>query len=616
MLRLALTILVLTSLVPTARHARACGGFFCNAQTPVPIVQAGERVLFAPHDGRVTMHIEIVYSGDPTKFGWILPIAELPMDAAGRPLPLDKAVEISSQLLFTTLQSLTDPRFVLVRDPDDTTTCPSPPFSVETTAETESSPLFDASTGNPPVTVLQEAAIGPYDAQLIQADRSDALYTWLGENGYIQDPKAQPILDHYLQKGFKFLGIRLQSGRTTGELRPLAITLGEDAPCVPLVLTQIAATPDMPILVWVLGQSRAIPKNFLHAVIDERAFPFPGGAGYQSLVTQAIIDAGRRAWVTEYAGDSSPLLGSWLRPDTSFASAHGAKNLAEILDALANIGVPISDPDVAAIVRSNVRRPEDLRGFPFGNCMQCQGCDWAEASCEQQGLPNADHVTTDAEFYSAITYWAGLAAEGQVALDVDVQALIQAFEDELFTPRRNIALLFQNAPYLTRFFTLIDPEDMTRDPVFAFNPDLPEVSNVHTAMFDVISCDGTVRVTYATGRPYLQSCPGCVGFGGNIPAVPGVSALFQPEVLDESGPPVAIALDQVAEVDRILDNALPGLPTLPPGFEAKPDDPIDPPATVPDPTRDSGCSGGSTTLIGLLGLARYLQLKRPRRTNA
>ena len=32
---------------------------------------------------------------------------------------------------------------------------------------------------------------------------------------------------------------------------------------------------------------------------------------------------------------------------------------------------------------------------------------------------------------------------------------------------------------MTRLFTTLSPEEMTKDPVFSFNPDLPEVSNEH-----------------------------------------------------------------------------------------------------------------------------------------
>lgn len=599
---------LLASVAPfiTPPPARACGGFFCNASTPVPIVQAGERVLFAPHDGLVTMHIEIVYQGDPTQFGWILPVAELPMGTNGQPLPLDEAVEVSSQALFPLLQARTDPQFVLNRAAGDGAVCSGPEgnggFFDSSVQDTTAS--ADAGV-QPPVVVLQEAAVGPYDAQLIEAQSSDALYLWLADNGYLQDPNAQPILDHYVSKGFKFIGIKLQSGKTTGDLRPLAITLGEDAPCVPLVLTQIAATPDMPILVWVLGNARAVPKNFIHAQIDERALTWPGAFDYQSALTRALDEAGRRAWVTEFAGSTEPFRGSLFPAGTSTDALHRATHLEALLVALGNLGIATNDPDLQAVLRERVPRPEGLRGYPFGNCMQCQSCSWAEDSCAQQGLPNDSHETTDAELYGFISYWAGLDAAGTIDLGVDVAALADALEREVIASRRSLEALFADATTLTRFFTLISPDEMSRDPIFAFNADLPDVSNVHTATWSLVDCESNRgRITYPDGTTLTADCGGSCRFGfAQFQPVQGVSPLLYPEVLDESGDPIRFAKSQVEEVDYLLQGAYPGSPSLPATFDAhEPNVPSFPRDEGGGAKDDGGCAGGGASVFGALWL--------------
>ena len=81
--------------------------------------------------------------------------------------------------------------------------------------------------------------------------------------------------------------------------------MSEQAPCVPLKLTSIAATPEMPILVWVVGEGRAVPKNFIHAVVDDQAINYPGAGNYIDVVTQAVDTVEGRAWVTEYAQPAS-----------------------------------------------------------------------------------------------------------------------------------------------------------------------------------------------------------------------------------------------------------------------------------------------------------------------
>lgn len=592
----------------TPPSAHACGGFFCNAQNPTPVIQAGERILFASHDGLVTMHIEITYQGDPTSFGWLLPLSQRPMDELGRLLPLDQVVRVSSQRLFPLLQSSTDPQFLLQRDPNDTTACSMPDFggAQDSWASADAATNGDTASPNPqpPVTVLEEADVGPFRAQLIEATRSDALYTWLGDNGYIQDPNAQPILDHYVGQGFVFVGLKLQSGKSTGDLRPISITLGENAPCVPLVLTSIAASNDMPILVWVLGPSRAIPKNFLHAVIDPRAFAWPGAANYQAILSTALDALGGRAWVTEFSGPTGFLQNRLAPRELNTNRINSARNLLEVLVALSDMALDERDPDVALVLRDKVPMPEGLRGYPNGNCYQCQGCDWAEDQCAAMGMANADHETTEDEFYAFLFYWVTESARQGLDLQVDLPALKSAFIDEVLSPLQRLEGLFARSKSITRFFAKLSPDEMTRDPVFAFNPDLPDVSNVHTALWDLMDCySDQVIVTYPDGLREMTSCVGCQnGFGASIPGRTTIPPLRFGEILDETGAPVPFDPAQASEMDRLVGGATVGQPTIPSGFDVQPPPvvrPVDPPQVT---AGGGGCSGGPMSVAPVLVL--------------
>lgn len=603
------------ALAAPASEAHACGGFFCNAATQSPIIQAGERVLFARHDGLVTMHIEVTYQGDPTQFGWILPVPDAPKDADGQPLPLDKAVAISSLALFPNLQAATDPIFSVQNTfASDGGSCAYTSTATQTFADAAVAADAGTSGHEGTVYVVESAKVGPYDAELIHATDADALFTWLGRNGYQQDPAARPLLATYIGKGYDFVGIRLQSGKTTGDLRPLAITLGEDAPCVPLRLTSIAATPDMPILVWVLGAGRAVPKNFIHARIDDLAMTYPGGGSYQAIVSQAIDTASGRAWVTEMAAPAAQFVGV-LDPMRSLASeVTAAPDARELVRTLAPF---TSDPDVLAVLRAEVPMPAGLRGFPWGNCWGCPGCE--PTYCYET---DAEHVTTEAEFYGAIAYWFDKA--DAIGLTVDADALRARLRAEVFAPREAIADLFAKASVLTRFFTTLDPKEMTRDPIFAFNPDLPMVDRQHTVQAVVHTgsdCSVWVDVTYPDGRTWRQSCGSSVFGCGSIGPVPGVDPLGWPEILDESGEPVQFSKTQVGEVDRLLDGAAAGVPSLPAGFTVIPaESPIQPVLPrSPGAKADDGCGsgGGDGAALGLVvaalaALARGLASGRGR----
>ena len=62
----------------------------------------------------------------------------------------------------------------------------------------------------------------------------------------------------------------------------------------------------------------------------------------------------------------------------------------------------------------------------------------------------------------------------------------------------------ENAPYLTRLMTVIDPEEMTIDPMFTFDDSLDDVSNVRDAreLQGLFDCE---RVESFQGRPKAAS---------------------------------------------------------------------------------------------------------------
>lgn len=626
-----------------APPARACGGFFCSASTLSPIYQGGERILFARDEGRVTMHIEVVYAGDPTKFGWILPLPEVPTASDGSSLPLDEVVGLSSKRIFDGLQGATDPVFDVQNTFADNGSCEADATSFAIGAAggdggAVSEPdAAEPESGSPPVVVLDEAKVGPYDAELLQAASGQDLFEWLSENGYVQDPNALPLLEHYVSTGFVFLGIRLQNDVPSDAIRPLALTFGETAPCVPLRLTSIAATPDMPILVWVLGPGRAVPKNFIHAVVNDQAIEYPGGSNYVATVTEAVESVTGRAFVTEYSGKATSLADAVLRDwqQTRLADALAASTLIGFLDKLAwssflvepgdrswldqGLGyVPTTDPDVLRVLREEIPKPDSLAGYPYGNCFRDPA--W-EAPCAAgaddpgavlpRGCCGADHLTTDEEFYGYLEYWAAKAEAGEIVLDVDLEALKARLEDEVVRPLTTADALFHREDLTaTRFFTTMDPEAMTRDPIFAFNPGLPEVSRTRTLQTTIgydEDCQGVVDAVYPGGRKHRFHCGDeCWGMS-TVGPVPGAEALLYPEVLDETGGPKPFDPSQAGEVDGVLAGAAPGVPSIPDHvvldpppspLAGSPDDEGPVPDEPPVSEKGSGDSGGSSGCSG------------------
>ena len=68
--------------------------------------------------------------------------------------------------------------------------------------------------------------------------------------------------------------------------------------CVPLRLTAIAASAEMPVFVWIAGKERAVPQNFVHIKPDlaaisvtSSAFVIQMSSNPTALVSGATVEA-------------------------------------------------------------------------------------------------------------------------------------------------------------------------------------------------------------------------------------------------------------------------------------------------------------------------------------
>jgi MYXO-CTERM domain-containing protein len=97
-------------------------------------------------------------------------------------------------------------------------------------------------------------------------------------------------------------------------------------------------------------------------------------------------------------------------------------------------------------------------------------------------------------------------------------------------PMQETQALFDSRPYLTRLYTTMSADEMTMDPVFAFNPDLDDVSNIHTAT-QVLEC-GKSGDPFGADAPWSVELPqgGTVRGAGNARVWP-IDVMSQPAAL-------------------------------------------------------------------------------------
>ena len=443
------------------QEADACGCFVPPDPT-VPIVQAGERILFARENGIITSHVQVQYAGPAEEFGWLLPLPSIP------------EMELGTDETFAQLIAQTQPTYRLDRQYNGD--CPFDPFRNGGfgggAGSPDSASEGDDGGGDGTPLVLRDA-IGPYDFAVLKADDKQDMLDWLDENGFFVPAGTDNAVDPYIRPGAYFLALKLLSGEDTGDLQPVVINYESDLPMIPIILTSVAADPDMGVQVWVLGEDRAIPRNYNHTKINDAALDWlNAGANYVDVVTDAVDEIeGHHSFITEYAGTSGVMVDI-----LDYQGRFG--NLGELAtkDTVVDYVQYMNDTGFALFTNSQ---------FGFSPQYSSQVLNVLQ---KHFPMPQAliDEEIAPADYYWNIYYYLVYDREenpekyADLDEDFDPTLVTDELRERFVEPTLKAGELFRNNPYLSRMFTTLSPNEMTKDPVFSFSPDLPEVSNVHT----------------------------------------------------------------------------------------------------------------------------------------
>lgn len=553
--------LLLVLLLAIPRLAQACGGFFCST---LPMNQLSERILFVDRGDSVTTHVQIEYAGAAADFAWVLPV------------PTPPQLAVSHNELFRQLQFATQPFFWLEWDESDECSAVFPPIFRT---------LEDAAAGDDGVvTVVSEQRVGPYDTVILNSADADAILRWLVDNGYVLGDLGPELLQPYVDDGFYFIALRLAPDREVGDLQPISLSYAADAPGIPIRLTAIATEPDLGVTAWILGEHRAVPTNYLHVQINEALIDwFNGGFNYDDVVRAAVDAADQgHAFVTDYAGPSRIMEGRLTTDRFDAQELARITDAARFLETALRQGLP-RDAQMQALLRRHMPMPQAV--LDEGVLQVLFGGD--RAAYDQAREDGFLLTIAERSFYNDIaTYQEWLTQDWNfdaVALAADLEAVV-------IEPLRAMQALFVEYDYLTRLYTTLSAHEMTVDPMFDFNPDLPEVSNVRSAQarwecesIDPENPDPTQLVLVVRlrdgrqirSRPFVDD-PWPLARETDIPA----AALV--ERLSTSGPPVLV--QRLTAIDETPGPALPtqfGLhPVYPNPFNATTVIPFTVPADV------------------------------------
>jgi MYXO-CTERM domain-containing protein len=375
------------------------------------------------------------------------------------------------------------------------------------------------------VVVVSQQEVGPYDAAILMAEEATALRTWLVDNGYDLTLQGGQALEPYVGKGNYFVALKLQQNKQVGDLRPIIVRFPGVRPCIPIKLTAIAARPDMPIIAYVLSNKRAIPVNYRHVLINPTRINWlSSGSNYSQVATEAVNEAGGRAFLTEFAGAAAPVASGFeaMMPNFNTAALAQIPHPVDFAAAMLSQGFG-RDPAVQGLLRKYIPMPANLT---------------------QQGLP-------ESQFYNMLFRYREDIDNDPNRAPFNAAGFAQELEDSIVKPTKEALALLKAHPYLTRLYTTMSADEMTVDPDFDFNSDAPDVSNVFTAKATMESCEKEwaerrVRIDLPDGRYFYQRF-------GESPPVQGPNSLRIEQWSDVG--PAAVIQDNSAVVDEELDKA-------------------------------------------------------------
>ena len=285
----AATAIALTSTL--ARDADACGG--CLAPPAENTVVQAHRMALSVAKTQTVLWDQFEYSGAPKEFAWVLPV---------RP---GTKVEISHDEFFAALEAATQP--VITAPPQNTGGGGGGGFGCGASATSAYDP--GSNSTSPPVQVVNQEVVGPYEVVTLKATDAGALNTWLKDHGYAVPADIQSVIDAYIKEQFDFVALRLLPNKDVNAMQPVrVVTPGADAN-LPLRMVAAGVGAKVGIILYVIGEGRYQTANYPNLAIDLTGLTWDYAktrSNYSETVEAALAAGDGRGWFTEYA---YPMLG-------------------------------------------------------------------------------------------------------------------------------------------------------------------------------------------------------------------------------------------------------------------------------------------------------------------
>ncbi|MFO1161410.1 MAG: DUF2330 domain-containing protein [Reyranellaceae bacterium] len=301
MLKRILAVMVL-AFVPL--HAQAFCGFYVG-KADSSLFNESSQVILARDGQRTTISMRNDYRGELTEFALVVPV----------PVVLKKDdVKVLDHKIFDRLDSYTAPRLVEYHDEDP---C-APRDRVAMMGAVPAPMTASAPRGSADQKVRVEAffTVGEYDIVILSAQESDALETWLTQNGYNIPKGASAALRPYVRQGMKFFVARVnlkeQAKGGSRYLSPLQFGFASDKFMLPMRLGMLNAKGPQDLIVYTLTRKGRVEASNYRTVKMPTGMDLPTYVRdpavfkdfYKTMFSRLAEADGYRTVFTEYAWDS------------------------------------------------------------------------------------------------------------------------------------------------------------------------------------------------------------------------------------------------------------------------------------------------------------------------
>jgi hypothetical protein len=298
-------IAIAAQLVWQVGPAAAFCGFYV-AQADAKLFNKSSKVVLARDGKQTAITMASDYEGEPREFAVVIPV----------PTFIErKQIGVVEMKTIDHIDAYTAPRLVEYFDPDPCMTASPRVASALPAAQSAARARGAKATDHVSYGVTVEASydVGEYDVQILSAQQSDGLTSWLTDNGYRIPQGANAVLASYIKQNMHFFVAKVNLGRMQsigrGYLRPLQVRYESAKFMLPLRLGTVNANGPQDLIIYALGRNGRVEATNYRTVKMQTGMDVPlyvkddFGKIYKAAFDQAVEDADMRAVFTEYAWD-------------------------------------------------------------------------------------------------------------------------------------------------------------------------------------------------------------------------------------------------------------------------------------------------------------------------